>query len=302
MVLRGKTVQLFLMDKDVNARIKATVPGWTGVVYKIPRTALDACKDRDHLKQSGIYMLFGENDENGKPEAYVGQASVRQDDEGLLKRISEHKSKPEEEYWTEAIAITTTDDTFGPTELNYLENRFHGIVTTANRCTIKNDRKPAKGNISEEKESELEDFVDNILIIMGALGNKALVPFDEKEMQIDAENHAADLQETQPGAPTLFLKTSKVDASGRQTSEGFVVFKGSKLATHPTDSCPKHIRIKRDQYSSAIGDNSVLLEDVLFGSPSAASGFVKYASSNGRLDWVTKSGVSLQFLEEEQER
>ena len=109
---RGKTVMLFLMDKDVNARIKATIPGWTGVVYKIPRTSIDDCKNRDHLKQSGVYMLFGTNDESGELAAYIGQARARKDGEGLLKRISEHKGNSEEEYWTDAIAITTTDDTF----------------------------------------------------------------------------------------------------------------------------------------------------------------------------------------------
>lgn len=288
---RGKTVMLFLMDKDVNARIKATIPGWTGVVYKIPRTSINDCKNRDHLKQSGVYMLFGTNDESGELAAYIGQASARKDGEGLLKRISEHKGNSEEEYWTDAIAITTTDDTFGPTEISYLENRLYRIAVEANRCKIKNGVDPTRGNVSEEKECELEDFIDNVRIIMAALGNKSLVPINE----------IASISPTQSkieSKPLLHITNSKVDATGRQTSDGFIVYKGSKLASSPTPSCPKHLRAKREMLKKSIGDGCVLSEDVLFNSPSTASGFVKYASSNGRTDWVTEDGRSLQYLEE----
>lgn len=47
---RGKNIQLYLMDGDVNGRIKCTLANWTGLAFKIPRTALDLCKDRPELK------------------------------------------------------------------------------------------------------------------------------------------------------------------------------------------------------------------------------------------------------------
>lgn len=52
---RGKNIQLYLMDGDVNGRIKCTLANWTGLAFKIPRTALDLCKDRPELKQTGVY-------------------------------------------------------------------------------------------------------------------------------------------------------------------------------------------------------------------------------------------------------
>ena len=36
---RGRTISLFLLDGSVTGAIKYTMPNWTGVVYKIPRTA-----------------------------------------------------------------------------------------------------------------------------------------------------------------------------------------------------------------------------------------------------------------------
>lgn len=59
MAARGKNINLYLMDGEPNGRIKCTLANWTGVVYKIPRTEIERCKERDDLKQSGVYFLFG---------------------------------------------------------------------------------------------------------------------------------------------------------------------------------------------------------------------------------------------------
>ena len=44
------------MDGEPSGRIKCSLANWTGIAYKIPRTALDKCKDLDILKQSGVYL------------------------------------------------------------------------------------------------------------------------------------------------------------------------------------------------------------------------------------------------------
>ena len=36
---------MYLMDGAVNGRIKCTIGGWTGILYKIPRVDLEKCKD-----------------------------------------------------------------------------------------------------------------------------------------------------------------------------------------------------------------------------------------------------------------
>lgn len=45
MATRGKSINLFLMDDEPSGRIKCTLASWTGVAYKIPRTALDLCTE-----------------------------------------------------------------------------------------------------------------------------------------------------------------------------------------------------------------------------------------------------------------
>ena len=101
------------MDGDVNGRIKCTLANWTGLAFKIPRTSLDMCKDRDELKQTGVYFLFGKDDQTDKNVVYIGQAGIRKNGEGILNRLIEHNRNPKKDYWTEAIAITTSNDSLG---------------------------------------------------------------------------------------------------------------------------------------------------------------------------------------------
>lgn len=95
---RGKSLNLYLMDGSVNGRVKCTLANWTGLAFKIPRTALDLCRDRKELKQTGVYFLFGKDEEHDQSVVYVGQASVRKNGEGILNRLQEHNGSPEKDY------------------------------------------------------------------------------------------------------------------------------------------------------------------------------------------------------------
>lgn len=92
---RGKNINVFLMDNTPTGRIKCTIANWTGVAYKIPRTELELCKNREDLKWSGVYFLFGKSDVTGQSVTYIGQAGNRKNGEGILNRLLEHKRNPE---------------------------------------------------------------------------------------------------------------------------------------------------------------------------------------------------------------
>lgn len=295
MATRGKSINLFLMDGEPTGRIKCTLANWTGVAYKIPRTALDLCKERDDLKQSGVYFLFGASDQTGNNVVYIGQAGARKNGEGLLYRLLEHKRNHDKDYWTEAIVFTTSNNSFGPTEISYLENRFCGLALAAKRYDVKNGNDPTHGNITEEKESELEEFVDYARIVMGTLGHKVFEPIVAASPVPAAEEHPV-VEE-----PLLYFNRSSLNATGRRTSEGFVVFKGSSIAADLQKSCPENVIKLRERYKTQIDVNHVLIEDLLFSSPSSAAAFVGGSSSNGNELWKTKEGVPLKSLEKASE-
>lgn len=293
---RGKSINLFLMDEDANGRMKCTLANWTGVAYKIPRTELDRCKERDDLKQSGVYFLFGKTEDTDEDVVYIGQAGARKNGEGILNRLQEHKRNPEKDYWTEAIVFTTSNNSFGPTEISYLENRFCGLATQAKRYVVKNGNDPTPGNITEEKESELEEFIDNAKIIMGTLGHKVFVP-----IIIPTTVSTTDVPTTlttDVSDEILYFDHSGVKATGRRTSEGFVVFKGSQIAAKLTKSCPDPTLRNREKYTDKIDANFYLMEDILFTSPSSAASFIGGASLSGNATWCNADGITLKKLEE----
>lgn len=293
---RGKSINLFLMDGDANGRMKCTLANWTGVAYKISRTELDRCKERDDLKQSGVYFLFGKTENTDEDVVYIGQAGARKNGEGILNRLQEHKRNPEKDYWTEAIVFTTSNNFFGPTEISYLENRFCGLATQAKRYVVKNGNDPTPGNITEEKESELEEFIDNAKIIMGTLGHKVFVP-----IIIPTTLPSTDVPATLTTDITdeiLYFDHSGVKATGRRTAEGFVVFKGSQVAAKLTNSCPDPTLRNREKYADKIDTNFCLMEDILFTSPSSAASFIGGASLSGNATWCNADGMTLKKLEE----
>jgi len=294
MATRGKSINLYLMDGEPVGRIKCTLANWTGVAYKIPRTALDLCKERDDLKQSGIYFLFGTSDQTGNNIVYVGQAGARKNGEGLLYRLQEHKRNPNKDYWTEAVLFTTSNNSFGPTEISYLENRFCGLALAAKRYDVRNGNDPTQGNITEEKESELEEFVEYARIVMGTLGHKVFEPLVAHSA---AASDEADAHIVIADEPLLQFDRPAGKATGHRTSEGFVVLKGSVLSIKLQHSCPENARKFRMKYSDKIDANGILIEDALLTSPSAAAAFVGGSSLSGNITWKTADGRTLKDIE-----
>lgn len=296
MAVRGKSINLFLMDGEASGRIKCTLANWTGIAYKIPRTELDKCREREDLKQSGVYFLFGKSDETGNDVVYIGQAGARKNGEGILNRLQEHKRNPEKDYWTEAIAFTTSNNSFGPTEISYLENRFCNLAISANRYEVKNGNDPTPGNITEEKECEMEEFIDNAKVIMGTLGHKVFEPLT-KSVQVQVGD-ATDNSDNNKLYLKRTIKTiGTVEAAGNQTAEGFVVFEGSHISPSDDDTIPTVIKEKRKK--AHVDANGTLKENMLFTSPSYAAMFVIGKSANGLTSWKTEDGKTLKSLESE---
>lgn len=295
MSIRGKSINLFLMDGDANGRIKCTLANWTGVAYKIPRTELDKCKERDDLKQSGVYFLFGKSDETEKGVVYIGQAGARKNGEGILNRLQDHKRNPEKDYWTEAIVFTTSNNSFGPTEISYLENRFCNLAIEANRYEVKNGNDPTSGNITEEKESEMEEFIDYAKVIMGTLGHKLFEPINKFTMTKSEESAVKDKNTACLYLERTIKGVGKVEAKGTQTTEGFVVLRGSHISLMDDDNIPSVIKERRK--NAPVNEQGVLQEDMLFTSPSYAAVFVIGKIANGLTSWKTKNGQTLKSLE-----
>lgn len=289
---KAKTIQLFLIDGSPQGRMKATLSNWTGVAYLLPRTKLKESKKRPDLQKAGVYLLIG-TDDNEKLKVYVGQARKRKNENGILGRIIEHLVDEKLDYWTHAIALVTSNDTLGPTEISYLENRFTSMALEAGRYSVVNGNDPSSGTPTEEKQAELEEFIDYARIIVGALGYKVFEPLDAPF------DNAKKLQTRDETEPLLTMSYAKVTAQGRQTSDGFVVLAGSTLRKEEdfTPSAGLASKKNREKYRDII-ENNCLVSDALFSSPSGAAMFVGGASLNGFDLWKDNRGRSLKQIEQ----
>ena len=286
---------MFLMDGEVTGKIKCTLSNWTGVIYKIPRIQLGDLKSRDEMKQSGIYFLFGRDEDKQKDVTYIGQATTRKNGEGVLLRIQEHTRDTHADYFNDVIILTTQNNSFGPTEISYLENKFTQLAKEAGRYIVKNGNDPNPGNVTEEKESELDEIVENTLMIIGTLGYRVFIPMTKKVSQDLTDNHSTYLY--------LKRKTKKsnkvIEATCERTTEGFVVLEGSQVEIKDSPYLPASLKeMRQNLIASRIIQDGVLKEKQLFSSPSYAAAFLLGMQTNGRTDWKDQDGRTLKELEE----
>jgi len=292
---RGKNINMFLMDGEVTGKIKCTLSNWTGVIYKIPRIQLADLKSRDELKQTGIYFLFGRDEDKQKNVTYIGQATNRKNGEGVLLRVQEHTRDSHADYFNDVIILTTQNNSFGPTEISYLENKFTQLAKESGRYIVKNGNEPNPGNVMEEKQSELDEVVENVLMIVGTLGYRVFIPMTtnvDQQTRNDAEQY-------------LYLKRKMkksnqiIEAKCERTTEGFVVLEGSQVEMIDSPAIPTSLKeLRKELIKENVIKDGILQEKQLFSSPSYAAAFVLGMNTNGRMDWKDKDGKTLKELEE----
>ena len=286
---------MFLMDGEVTGKIKCTLSNWTGVIYKIPRIQLADLKSRDEMKQSGIYFLFGRDEDKQKNITYIGQATNRKNGEGVLLRVQEHTRDSHADYFNDVIILTTQNNSFGPTEISYLENKFTQLAKESGRYIVKNGNEPNPGNVTEEKQSELDEVVENVLMIVGTLGYRVFIPMTTKVDQ-QARNEVEQY---------LYLKRKMkksdqiIEAKCERTTEGFVVLEGSQVEMIDSPAIPTSLKeLRKELIKANVIKGGILQEKQLFSSPSYAAAFVLGMNTNGRMDWKDKDGKTLKELEE----
>lgn len=279
------TINLLLLDGTANGRIKCSINSRTGVIFRIPRKDLADSKKLDGLDNDGVYFLLGEED--GRQKIYVGQAGSRKNGKGILARLNEHDRNADKNFWTEAIILTTSNNSFGATEISWLEHKFCNMAIKAARCEVINGNDPSPGNITEEKQSDLEDHAEFAQLVLSAIGYKIFEPQQKisppPPVQSDEE---------------IFYLSRRIKALGRtinaqmkRTPTGYKVLAGSDVSKHENPNLSATLKKLRNSDKVADGH---LLEDVEFNSSSTAAEFVIGNNANGHQEWRTRDGVPLK--------
>lgn len=167
------------------------------------------------------------------------------------------------------------------------------MAVVAKRYLVKNGNDPTPGNITEEKESELEEFIDYAKIVMGTLAHKVFEPLSQPIITASQNSGPTLLQL----GDTFFIKRSGANAKARLTNEGIVVLSGSVIRKDMVPSCPDYAKSVREDNKDYIDENNVLQKDILFKTPSGASAFVLGAPTKGNMEWKTEDSKTLKEVE-----
>lgn len=278
------TIRIFLADGTPHGIRILDKSNWTGRGVEFSRIDWPRARVRPDFGKPGVYVLIGDGDD-GRMRVYVGEADV------LGTRIAQHYSGPgAKEFWTRAIAFVSTNDSLNKAHVRYIESRLVGLANHAKRCHLENTTTPNETKLSEYDRAEAESFLEDMLLIYPLVGIEAFTP-------------AADTPS--PGRPLLHLKVKSVQATGQESPEGFVVFKGSRASATETGVIHEFLRTQRAQLlsSGVLASDAaglVTTQDYTFSSPSTASGVLLGRNSNGRVEWRDGAGTTLKALQESQ--
>ena len=259
--------------------VTAELSNWNAQAIRIPRLECRNPK-QDHITNAlqgvGVYFLVCQND-GGKESVYVGEA------ENVHKRLCDHlrayDSSRETYYWNYAIAFV--GGRLDKALIRYLENRLVAILKECGRCDCLTQNTFQNTVLKPSQIATMEEFIDNVRVVLSALGSKFLVP--------------------QPTA-TVTTQTFKcvgrdADAKGFVSPNGFTVLAGSCVASSTVESFKIRARGYYDLRKRLETDGIIVeckfVHNYEFSSPSSASAVVLGRNSNGNHDWKAIDGRTL---------
>lgn len=284
----GKSIELFLVNGTADSLITAELSNWNGKAIKIPRIEVASC-NRDDISSAGVYFLFCKEDD-GSDSVYIGEAENVK--ERLVQHLRDYQAEKEKYYWTTAVIFIGRD--LNKALIRYLENRFVEIARNCKRYTVLTKNTYRNTVMKESQIAVMEEFVDNVKILISALGYKVLEPLNKPIVKKVNDENLLEAEELSLHLERTIKGLGKVEADGIRTAEGFVVLHGSHIATVDDDTIPIVLKEQRRKVSVVDG---VLQEDVLFSSPSYAAMFVIGKSANGLTSWKDENGCSLKEIE-----
>lgn len=280
----GKSIELFLANGTADSLIIAELSNWNGKAIKIPRLEVTECK-REDITEPGVYFLFCKEEDN-TDSVYIGESENVK--ERLVQHIRDYSAEKEKYYWTTAVIFIGRD--LNKALIRYLEDRLVADARKAKRYSVLTKNTYSKTVIKESQVAAMEEFIDNVKVLINAIGYKVLEPMLINDPAVKSDNEK------------LFITAGNAKAEGYVTTEGFVLLSGAIINEKTSEkSLGKGMIALRNKLMES--DKVIDLkttEDILFSSSSAAADFVTGYSVSGPMTWKNSSGKSLKEIEAEE--
>lgn len=284
----GRTIQLFLVDGKPTGLRKATIHGWTGLLFVSGASAFGDLTAREEVDRTGVYILSGPDpDKAAGTRVYIGSGN------SVSERIKQSALK--RDFWETAITITTSDDDMSKGHAEYLEARLIQITARAGRVSLDNGTHPdtLRRRLPEADVANMEQFLANLRIILPVIGLDMLKP------QPKAVTHTAQPVEDRTAGDVQFeiRHKSGVQATAVEEDGEFIVLEGSEALSGTGYVQQSYSGLKE----KLIAEGALVPHDDppgtsklrfakpwSFSSPSAAAAVVLDRNSNGRIEWKVR--------------
>lgn len=316
----GKQVRLFLVDGTVGGLMTAEILNWTGHMLRGRRKDLGRIRAREEAQRTGVYVLFGTDDE-GEAAAYIGEG------DNVVRRLENHNAN--KDFWEDVVIITSKDMNLTKAHVRYLESELIKLARSIGRFSLLNGNDPTGGAaLPEADQSDMQYFIGQIRILMPVLGfdifrgrsgqGKVVITAPGSPAEVSASESPSDLEEIAESSdsPVFHMRTRDGSDAQAQFIDGeFTLLQGSVIPYAMKDnpdmaaSTRKQFVIREALHAKVLeiseqgpGPGLVTLsKDFVFNSPSAAASIVYgRASANGRTTWKTDTGQTFGDWEQGQ--
>lgn len=153
---RAKVIKLLLDDGTLKGIINMAEDEWIGDFYSAPRDNVkDILKD-DICSRWGIYLLLSDSC------VYVGQSK------NLKQRIEQHLLG--KDWWETVVILTTKDDSFNKSDIDYLENVLIEKANKLNTLDVDNIKKGNPAKVDKFRSATLDQFLEESLFLLEFIG------------------------------------------------------------------------------------------------------------------------------------
>jgi hypothetical protein len=277
------SLRIFVVDGDPEGLRVVERSNWIGRALMFPRTLLPQVKQRDELKQTGVYLLIGPREDGEGDLLYIGEGDP------VRSRLESHYVQ--KDFWTRAICFIAAPGQLNKAHVQFLEANLIRMANAAKRVPLDNGNQPLEPSLSEADRADMQVFLENMLGMLPVMG-------------VHAFEQGSANAERQPVRP-LRLTGKGLSATGHEESRGFVVDMNSMAVLLHLSSLSATIRDLRRELT----DNGVLVpsgsgyrfsQDYVFSSPSLAAAVILGRAANGRIEWKDARGKTLKELQAEE--
>lgn len=273
--MNQNVVTMILKNGTPTGIVQCNLDEWIGVSYKIPRNRLNEAKELKNIDNTGVYILFGVDEETGEDRAYIGEA------EDIYKRLIQHNKT--KDFWNDCLVFVSQNNSLNKAHIKFIENKLYNKAKEVERFIIENDTKPTKSSLDGADEIRAVKFYEKIILLTAVYGyhifDKILTVQEVNEEEI------------------YYINSIGLKATGTQTEEGFIVFKGSQSSEEFKKASTQSLRNKWNELrNQKIVDHGIFLKDIIFSSPSTAAAMILGRNANGLREWKNKDGKSLKEI------